>query len=148
MSDPKPEEPTPVEGQEAPTNPPVAEEVKGEPTPAAQEESKAVPTHLLKVTEYTEDEVKQRTAQVKGLHEHATINTSEIPVQGFGGRIRIQALFAQPEKYYDTKVKICGWGRTVREGGKGAFAFVEINDGTAFKGIQVSDLHVTITVCS
>lgn len=47
----------------------------------------------------------------------------------------IRELFASPEKYVDTQVTICGWVRTARD--SKTVAFAEINDGTAFKNIQI-----------
>lgn len=34
-------------------------------------------------------------------------------------------------------IKVAGWAKTTRSGGKD-FSFVEINDGSSFKGLQVS----------
>ncbi len=48
--------------------------------------------------------------------------------------LSLREIFAAPEKYAG-KLSVCGWVRTVREGK--AFGFVELNDGTSFKPVQV-----------
>lgn len=44
-------------------------------------------------------------------------------------------LFANQESYKDKQVEISGWIRTIRA--SNAFGFIEVNDGTYFKNIQV-----------
>ena len=51
-------------------------------------------------------------------------------------RTRTSEIMANPSKFVGKKITVCGWARTVRSAGKGAFAFLELNDG-AFKGLQV-----------
>lgn len=47
----------------------------------------------------------------------------------------IKSIFASPEQFADKQVKISGWVRTIRS--SNVFGFIEINDGTFFKNIQV-----------
>ncbi len=47
----------------------------------------------------------------------------------------IKQLFATPDIFVDTDVTVCGWVRTARD--SKTVSFVEINDGTAFKNIQL-----------
>lgn len=47
----------------------------------------------------------------------------------------IKDFFQNPEKYYSKEVKISGWIRTVRDSKQ--FGFLEINDGSYLKNIQV-----------
>ena len=47
----------------------------------------------------------------------------------------IKNFFENPEKYYSKEVTISGWIRTVRD--SKAFGFLEINDGSYFKNVQV-----------
>ncbi|WP_461205954.1 asparagine--tRNA ligase [Clostridium sp. DL1XJH146] len=47
----------------------------------------------------------------------------------------IKALYRETDKYIDTNIKISGWVRTLRASNK--FGFIEINDGSFFKNIQV-----------
>lgn len=47
----------------------------------------------------------------------------------------IKELYRETEKYLDQNVSIVGWVRTVRS--SKAFGFIELNDGTFFKTIQV-----------
>ncbi len=47
----------------------------------------------------------------------------------------IKLLFAEPDGFVDTEVTVCGWVRTARD--SKTVSFIEINDGTAFKNIQL-----------
>ncbi len=47
----------------------------------------------------------------------------------------VKEIFASPEKFADKKVLISGWVRTIRS--SNVFGFIEINDGTFFKNIQI-----------
>lgn len=49
--------------------------------------------------------------------------------------IYIKTLYRNEKDYVDKKVKISGWIRTLRA--SNAFGFIEVNDGTFFKNIQV-----------
>ena len=49
--------------------------------------------------------------------------------------ILVRELFKSPEKYYTKKVKISGWIKTVRD--SKTFGFLEVNDGSFFKNVQV-----------
>lgn len=69
-------------------------------------------------------------------------NLPEVPpknvrVTGFGGRIRIAALFENHEKWLGKTITLGGWAKTLRLQGGGNIAFVELNDGSSNKGIQV-----------
>lgn len=48
---------------------------------------------------------------------------------------KIKSLYRETEKYSDKQVKISGWIRTVRASKN--FGFIEINDGSFFKNLQV-----------
>ena len=50
-------------------------------------------------------------------------------------RIEIKKIYEAPEKFEGTLVKVAGWVRSAR-GGK-SFGFLDLNDGSSFKGIQV-----------
>lgn len=47
----------------------------------------------------------------------------------------VKALLAEPEKYIDTQVTVCGWVRTARDSKN--IAFIELNDGTTLSNIQL-----------
>ena len=49
--------------------------------------------------------------------------------------IEIKKLFRETEKYADSLVTVRGWVRTNR--GSNKFGFIELNDGTFFKPVQV-----------
>ncbi len=50
-------------------------------------------------------------------------------------RLMIKQLFAESDRYADKTVTVCGWARTVRD--SKAFGFVELNDGSCFKSLQI-----------
>lgn len=41
------------------------------------------------------------------------------------------------DEYVDKEVKVCGWAKTMRSGGKGTFYFVELSDGSCMTSLQV-----------
>jgi asparaginyl-tRNA synthetase len=47
----------------------------------------------------------------------------------------IKQLFLQPEKYVQTTVTVCGWVRTARD--SKSVSFIELNDGTCLKNLQL-----------
>ncbi len=49
--------------------------------------------------------------------------------------IELRTLFQDPARYKDQEIEICGWVRTNRNSNK--FGFIELNDGTYFKSVQV-----------
>ncbi|MBS5644709.1 MAG: asparagine--tRNA ligase [Clostridiales bacterium] len=55
----------------------------------------------------------------------------------------IRELFRHAEKYADQTVEIGGWVRTIRD--TKAFGFIECNDGTFFKNVQIVFAADTIT---
>ena len=50
-------------------------------------------------------------------------------------RMRIAQLWRDAEIYRDLTVTVCGWARTIRD--QKNFGFIDLNDGSAFKGVQV-----------
>jgi len=49
--------------------------------------------------------------------------------------IELKELFEKADQYKDTEITVRGWVRTNRDSNK--FGFIELNDGTAFKSLQV-----------
>lgn len=49
--------------------------------------------------------------------------------------VEIKSLFRESEKYADQEIVVEGWVRTNR--GSNKFGFIELNDGTFFKSVQV-----------
>lgn len=47
----------------------------------------------------------------------------------------VKSIFSKPEDFADKNVSVSGWIRTIRS--SNAFGFIEINDGTFFKNIQI-----------
>lgn len=50
-------------------------------------------------------------------------------------RLEIEKIYKSPGTYANTSVNICGWVRTIRDSKE--LGFMEINDGSSFKGLQV-----------
>ena len=50
-------------------------------------------------------------------------------------RTRIRELWADAEAFAGKPLTVCGWARTIRD--MKNFGFLELNDGSAFKGLQV-----------
>ena len=50
-------------------------------------------------------------------------------------RTKISALYAAAQTYDGQELTVCGWVRTVRD--MKNFGFIELNDGSSFKGLQV-----------
>ena len=50
-------------------------------------------------------------------------------------RITIKEIFASPEKFAGQKITVAGWARTIRA--SNVFGFIELNDGSYFKNLQV-----------
>ncbi len=50
-------------------------------------------------------------------------------------RLEIKKLFESPDCYTDKTVTVCGWVKTLRD--SKAIGFIELNDGSCFKGVQI-----------
>ncbi len=50
-------------------------------------------------------------------------------------KIKIAAIFADSERLGGQTVTVCGWARTIRD--MKTFGFIELNDGSCFKNLQV-----------
>ena len=50
-------------------------------------------------------------------------------------REKISAIFADPAAFEGKELTVCGWVRTVRD--MKNFGFIELNDGSNFKSLQV-----------
>ena len=51
------------------------------------------------------------------------------------GVVNVKELYKNPDKFNDETIKIQGWARTIRD--MKAFAFIELNDGSCFRGVQI-----------
>lgn len=47
----------------------------------------------------------------------------------------VKSLYRESEKYLDSNITVAGWVRTIRD--SKTFGFIELNDGTFFKNVQV-----------
>lgn len=50
-------------------------------------------------------------------------------------RTEIKSIWQNPDAYADQEIVVCGWCRTIRA--SNAFGFIELNDGSCFKNLQV-----------
>ncbi len=50
-------------------------------------------------------------------------------------RTQIKDLFFEVTNYIDSEITVCGWARTIRD--SKALGFIELNDGTCFKNLQI-----------
>ncbi len=50
-------------------------------------------------------------------------------------RTKIARLWADASQFADKSVTVCGWARTIRD--QKNFGFIDLNDGSSFKGVQV-----------
>ena len=50
-------------------------------------------------------------------------------------RITIAQIFADQNAFGGKEVTVCGWSRTIRD--MKTFGFIELNDGSCFKNLQV-----------
>ncbi len=49
--------------------------------------------------------------------------------------VSVKEIFESPQSFADKEVQVCGWIRTNRDSNR--FGFIELNDGSCFKSIQV-----------
>ena len=58
---------------------------------------------------------------------------------------KIAAIYADSERLGGQTVTVCGWARTIRD--MKTFGFIELNDGSCFKNLQVvMDANVWTTI--
>lgn len=50
-------------------------------------------------------------------------------------QVHLKSIFRHPDDHYDKPIKVSGWIRTLRS--SKAFGFIELNDGTFFKNVQI-----------
>ena len=50
-------------------------------------------------------------------------------------RVKIAAVFADQATLDGKEITVCGWARTIRD--MKTFGFIELNDGSCFKNLQV-----------
>ena len=50
-------------------------------------------------------------------------------------RIAIKTLYEKSDEFGGKAVTVKGWARTVRDGKE--FGFIDLNDGSSFKGVQI-----------
>jgi hypothetical protein len=91
-------------------------------------------------TEQKEQIVKEEykdLGEYEYKYEEVPVEKKQTPIFSYGHRIRISKLYENPEEFLYKIIKVSGWARTTRAGGKD-FVFIELNDGSSLKGLQVS----------
>lgn len=68
--------------------------------------------------------------------EQPKVEKREVWTFGCGGRVRIAKLFEDHEAFLYKIITVGGWAKTVRASGK-EFVFVELNDGSHIKSLQI-----------
>ena len=64
--------------------------------------------------------------------------TKPTRITSFGGRVRVATLTASDaEKWIDKVITVGGWVRSLREGGNKEFCFIDLNDGSTIKNLQI-----------
>jgi len=97
------------------------------------------PNHESLITPEEEQKFKSLLSELK-IEDNNSPNAPHKPLRStsFGGRIRIVALVAKDaEKFIDKIINVGGWIKSLREGGGGNFAFVDLNDGSTVKNLQI-----------
>ncbi|KAH0462803.1 hypothetical protein IEQ34_010378 [Dendrobium chrysotoxum] len=84
-------------------------------------------------------------AAEKVTTEMAAASLADPALEQSHGRIFIKTILNGAEEFVGRRVVVGGWVKTGREQGKGAFAFLELNDGSCLANLQVI---VDAGVCS
>jgi len=107
--------------------PPVSEEVKAPADGAEQITSKQeAPESEQSLSTYTGE-----------LLRHDPVPKKPVAAMSFGGRVRIARLHDSHEEFLGQVIRVGGWARNTRAAGGAHFCFVELNDGSCFKTLQV-----------
>ena len=83
---------------------------------------------------------------LKGILKELNIEETNSPAAptkpqrytSFGGRVRIDILTSEgAEKWIGKVINVGGWVRSLRQGGGGEFCFIDLNDGSTVKNLQI-----------
>ena len=103
-----------------------------------QQQKKVVDVNFAECPEtskFTDEELKTENSKLLDPIEPENVVR---PKHSYGGRVRIAAFYREDaSQYLDTEVRVCGWAKTLRAANKGALYFVDLNDGSFIKGLQV-----------
>jgi len=113
---------------------------------ASQDDLKKERDEAVKRADTLQEEKKQledKVSQLQRLLNSQTLNL-EIPSAQeaertkYSGRIPVKFLLrAGAEDYIDKTITVAGWVKSLRLQGGGRFAFIELNDGSAFGNLQI-----------
>lgn len=82
------------------------------------------------------DNITKATQQNGGSEENTTVSDEF----SLSNRKPLVEILGRPDEgvvFIDQVLCVAGWVRTMRNGGGGKFAFVELTDGTIFQGLQI-----------
>lgn len=102
-------------------------------------EGKGSEIHPRLATDAEMESLKKIMTELK-IEDNNDPNAPEKPLRytSFAGRVRVAALVQKDaDKWIDKVITIGGWVRSLREGGGGAFCFIDLNDGSSIKNLQV-----------
>jgi hypothetical protein len=100
------------------------------------EQTKTKPERLVSEKEYEELNTILADLNIEDKNM-PDVEKKTVKVTSFGGRVRISALLRSYDQWIGKTIILGGWVRNIRIQGGGDFAFVELNDGSSFKGVQV-----------
>lgn len=105
----------------------------------AKEEKKSVKNFVFKecpeTSGFTPEQLETENCKTLDPISHSKVIR---PLRSYNKRVRISTFYQEgSDDFLNTEIKVCGWAKTCREAAKGAFYFVELNDGSCVGGIQV-----------
>ncbi len=50
-------------------------------------------------------------------------------------RVLLSEIYKNPDQFCENQITVCGWARSIRD--SKAFGFIDLNDGSCFKGVQI-----------
>jgi len=98
------------------------------------------PANYPGVVEQKEVDSLKNILKELNIEETNSPSAPKKPVRytSFGGRVRIDILTSEgAEKWIGKVVNVGGWVRSLREGGGGAFCFIDLNDGSSVRNLQI-----------
>jgi len=70
------------------------------------------------------------------LSRDDVVPTKPVAAMSYGQRVRISRLWSGHEEFFGQVIKVAGWAKNTRAQSN-TFCFVELNDGSCFKNVQV-----------
>lgn len=83
------------------------------------------------------DQAVARSQNLEKTLQQRDVTFPHTSTQRFSKRVTIKSLLQTGKATIGQTIVVCGWARTIRKQGGGRFTFLELNDGSSFKNIQV-----------